>query len=148
MEDNVLVVDHLEKWFGTFCAVRDVSFRVKANECFGLLGPNGAGKTSTFKMLTGEHDITGGNAFIDRYNVKHDRFAASQQFGYCPQFDALLDQLTGRESLILYSRLRGVPEKSIFESIDLIIQLIGIQPHAHKYASTYSGELTGWFLGS
>ena len=51
----------------------------------------------------------------------------------------LQDQLTGREMLILYSRLRGVPENDIKDSIDLIIKLIGITPHADKYASTYSG---------
>ena len=141
-ETNVLVLNKLEKRFGSFCAVRELSFRVKVNECFGLVGPNGAGKTSTFKMLTGEHDITSGNAFIEKYDIKHDRFSASQRFGYCPQFDALLDQLTGRESLALYSRLRGVPEADIKDSIDLIIKLIGIEPHADAYASGYSGTKT------
>lgn len=64
-------------------------------------------------MLTGEHDISSGEAFIGKYNLKKERMAASQLFGYCPQFDALLEQLTGREMITLYSRLRGVPEETI-----------------------------------
>ena len=47
----------------------------KPGECFGLLGPNGAGKTTTFKMLTGEHGITSGNAFIDQIDLSTDRMS-------------------------------------------------------------------------
>ena len=79
-EKNVLILDQLEKRFGTFHAVKKISFRVKSNECFGLVGPNGAGKTSTFKMLTGEHDITSGNAFIESFDVKRNHFAACQRY--------------------------------------------------------------------
>ena len=89
-KDTVLVLDGLSKRFGSFLAVDGISFGVKSNECFGLVGPNGAGKTTTFKMLTGEHDISSGNAFIQNLNIKTDRFASAQRFGYCPQFDALL----------------------------------------------------------
>ena len=40
-----------------------------------------------------------------------DRLVVQQQMGYCPQFDALDDLLSGREHLTMYARLRGVPEK-------------------------------------
>ena len=43
---------------------------VKAGECFGLLGVNGAGKTSTFKMLTGEIQMSSGDAYLDGFSVK------------------------------------------------------------------------------
>ncbi|KAG1659444.1 ATP-binding cassette sub-family A member 17 [Nymphon striatum] len=60
---NALVVRHLRKRFRKCLAVADVSFRVVKEECFGLLGINGAGKTTTFSMLTGDEDITSGDAF-------------------------------------------------------------------------------------
>lgn len=50
-------------------AVNQVSFTVRAEECFGLLGINGAGKTSIFKVLTGEEPITSGDAFIKGLRV-------------------------------------------------------------------------------
>ena len=90
-----------------------VSFLVRRGECFGLLGPNGAGKTTTFKMLTAEHAISGGGAIIQQLNLATDSLAALRRFGYCPQFDALLDQLTGIETVRMYARLRGVPEKFV-----------------------------------
>ena len=86
---------------------------VRRGECFGLLGPNGAGKTTTFKMLTAEHAISGGGAIIQQLNLATDSLAALRRFGYCPQFDALLDQLTGIETVRMYARLRGVPEKFV-----------------------------------
>ena len=82
---NPLVVDQLSKSFGEFTAVDEVSFHVEPNRCFGLLGPNGAGKTSLFKMLTGEHEITSGSAFINKFNVHTERFNSLREFGYCPQ---------------------------------------------------------------
>ena len=109
-KQHSLVVNNLEKSYSGFQAVKGVSFMVKPNSCFGLLGPNGAGKTSTFKMLTGEESVSKGEAFINGLEIQKDRFGSLREFGYCPQFDALLQQLTGRETLYLYGRLRGVPE--------------------------------------
>ena len=62
-------------------------------------------------MLTGEESVSKGEAFINGLEIQKDRFGSLREFGYCPQFDALLQQLTGRETLYLYARLRGVPEK-------------------------------------
>ena len=138
-----MIVDGLKKDYigenGIFHAVKSVSFMTKRGECFGLLGPNGAGKTTTFKMLTGEHDITAGNAFIDHIDISTDRLAALRRFGYCPQFDALLEQLTGKETLRMYSRLRGVPEEKIEGLIVQILKLVGIEIHAEKQVRGYSG---------
>jgi len=118
-KDHSLVVNNLEKSYDRFRAVYGVSFMVKPNSCFGLLGPNGAGKTSTFKMLTGEESVSNGKAFINGLEIQKDRFGSLREFGYCPQFDALLQQLTGRETLYLYARLRGVPEK-VLPKVDFI----------------------------
>ena len=82
---NPLVTSGMSKTYGNFRAVDTVSFHVEPNQCFGLLGPNGAGKTSLFKMLTGEHDITSGSAFINSFDVQTERFESLREFGYCPQ---------------------------------------------------------------
>ena len=120
-------------------AVDGVSFVVKPNECFGLLGPNGAGKSTTFKILTGELESSGGLGAICGYNINHERAQAMKCFGYCPQFDALLNQLTGRETLEMYGRIRGLPEESLSDCVDRILRIISITQHAKKRVSTYSG---------
>ncbi len=53
-------------------AVDRLCVGVRRGECFGLLGVNGAGKTSTFKMLTGDTDVTFGDAHLDGYRCQAD----------------------------------------------------------------------------
>lgn len=57
--------------------------------------------------------------------------------GYCPQFDALLEQMTGRETLTMYARLRGVPEDNIKAVVNKLIEILLLQPHADKLAGQY-----------
>lgn len=55
-------------------------------------------------MLTGDTPITFGDAFINTFSVKANSRVALKSIGYCPQVDALLDELTAREHLQLYAR--------------------------------------------
>ncbi|KAG1680698.1 ATP-binding cassette sub-family A member 1 [Nymphon striatum] len=111
----------------------------KAGECFGLLGVNGAGKTSTFKMLTGDINVTAGNAYLNGYSILNDIDNVRQNLGYCPQFDALNHLLTGREHLKFYARLRGVPPKYIQKEVSWAIEKLGLSNYADRPSGTYSG---------
>lgn len=88
------------------------------SECFGLLGINGAGKTSAFKMLTGDETITQGEAWIRGLSLKKEMNKIRKIIGYCPQFDALIVDMTGRETLEMFCLLRGIPKHRI-KSISL-----------------------------
>lgn len=90
-------------------AVDRLSFGVKNGECFALLGVNGAGKTTTFKILSGDYVQTSGKAFINGYEVPSQLDKARCDIGYCPQFDALLENLTAKEHLFLYAAIKGIP---------------------------------------
>uniref|UniRef100_A0A8C1PM87 ABC transporter domain-containing protein n=1 Tax=Cyprinus carpio TaxID=7962 RepID=A0A8C1PM87_CYPCA len=107
-------------------AVEKICVGVPAAECFGLLGINGAGKTTTFKMLTGDISPTAGDL-------------VQQNMGYCPQFDAIDELLTGREHLEFYARLRGVPEKEVSMVAEWGVQKLGLVKYSEKSAGTYSG---------
>ncbi|KAM9174579.1 phospholipid-transporting ATPase ABCA7 [Mergus octosetaceus] len=120
-------------------AVDRLCLAIPAGECFGLLGVNGAGKTSTFKMLTGDTEVTLGEAWLKGHSVLTDLQSVHQNMGYCPQFDAITDLLTGREHLEFYSRLRGVPEEEIPRVVQWGIAKLGLEPHADRPAGKYSG---------
>ena len=81
-------------------------------QCFGLLGVNGAGKTTTFRMLTGDTSSSCGDALILGKSVKEGN-VVQRAVGYCPQVDALTDQLSGRQHLTLYAKLRGIPRAKV-----------------------------------
>uniref|UniRef100_A0AAX7V8Z4 ABC transporter domain-containing protein n=1 Tax=Astatotilapia calliptera TaxID=8154 RepID=A0AAX7V8Z4_ASTCA len=115
--------------------VRDLS----KVSCFGLLGVNGAGKTTTFKMLTGDINVTSGEASVAGHSILTNILDVHQNMGYCPQFDAIDELLTGREHLHLYARLRGVPESEISRVAEWAIQKLGLSEYAGHSAGTYSG---------
>ncbi|XP_018787318.1 PREDICTED: ATP-binding cassette sub-family A member 3 [Bactrocera latifrons] len=134
-----LVLNGVTKYYGNFLAVNQVSLCVQENECFGLLGVNGAGKTSTFKMMTGDERITYGSAYIKGMSLKSEMNQIYQDIGYCPQFDALLDDLTGRETLYIFCLLRGVRRARINRIIEDLAKSFGFKKHLDKPTMTYSG---------
>ncbi|XP_025893681.1 retinal-specific ATP-binding cassette transporter [Nothoprocta perdicaria] len=120
-------------------AVDRLCVGIRPGECFGLLGVNGAGKTTTFKMLTGDTYVTSGDAVVAGHSILTHISNVHQNMGYCPQFDAIDDLLTGREHLYLYARLRGVPAEEIKRVAEWGIQKLGLAVYADQLASTYSG---------
>nr|XP_045377106.1 phospholipid-transporting ATPase ABCA3-like isoform X1 [Camelus bactrianus]XP_045377107.1 phospholipid-transporting ATPase ABCA3-like isoform X1 [Camelus bactrianus] len=120
-------------------AVRNISLLVQKYECFGLLGLNGAGKTTTFKMLTGEETTTSGLVLIDGISITENIRKIRSRIGYCPQSDPMLNHMTGRELLIMYARLRGVPEPDIYMYVETFLHSMHLETHADKYIYTYSG---------
>ncbi|KAI2668143.1 Phospholipid-transporting ATPase ABCA1 [Labeo rohita] len=120
-------------------AVDRLCVGIPPGECFGLLGVNGAGKTSTFKMLTGDSVVTSGEAYLAGKSVLKEIDEVHQNMGYCPQFDAINDLLTGREHLEFYAILRGIPEKEVCEVADWGIRKLGLMKYVDKAAGSYSG---------
>uniref|UniRef100_A0A8C1RYP3 ATP-binding cassette, sub-family A (ABC1), member 4a n=1 Tax=Cyprinus carpio TaxID=7962 RepID=A0A8C1RYP3_CYPCA len=138
---DILQIKDLSKTYtGTIRpAVDRICVGVSPGQCFGLLGVNGAGKTTTFKMLTGDIDVTSGEAVVTGYSILTNILDVHQNMGFCPQFDAIDDLLTGREHLHLYARLRGVPESEISRVAEWGIQKLGLFEYAGCTAGTYSG---------
>jgi ATP-binding cassette, subfamily A (ABC1), member 3 len=134
-----LIIENLTKYYGTFCAVDHISYSVRRGECFGLLGINGAGKTSCFQMITGDETISNGNVFVNGISVRSDIQKVQQQIGYCPQFDGVIGELTGRETLTLFSRLRGVHETEIPNHILSLSKLLYFDMDLDKLVKNYSG---------
>ncbi|XP_056155293.1 retinal-specific phospholipid-transporting ATPase ABCA4-like [Lampris incognitus] len=139
--NDILCIQDLSKTYtgSTIPAVDRICVGVSPGECFGLLGINGAGKTTTFKMLTGDIDVSSGEATVTGHSILTNILDVHQNMGYCPQFDAIDELLTGREHLHLYARLRGVPEYEISRVAEWAIQKLGLSEDAGCSAGTYSG---------
>ncbi|KAL1270498.1 hypothetical protein QQF64_029514, partial [Cirrhinus molitorella] len=71
--------------------------------------------------------------------IRTEMQSVQQNMGYCPQFDAINDLLTGREHLEFYARLRGVPKKEVSMVAEWGIQKLGLVKYSEKSAGTYSG---------
>jgi len=122
-----------------FHAVRGLNVGVPRGECFGLLGVNGAGKTTTMRMITGDTEIGSGDIQVGGWSVHGHKDKARRHLGYCPQFDALPDKLTTRETLALYARIRGVPPDSIQKTVQAMISRMCLEAHQHNTCEHLSG---------
>jgi len=106
--DAVIEVAHLERRFGDFLAVQDVSFDVCRAEVFALLGANGAGKSTTFRMLCGLLPASGGHLSVAGVDLRHARAAARQRIGYMSQKFSLYGNLRVGQNLEFFASAYGL----------------------------------------
>jgi ABC-type multidrug transport system ATPase subunit len=110
-------VQNLTKRFGEFTALDDVSFAVEQGETVALLGPNGSGKTTALKCMVGLTIPTSGKISIGDYDLQNNARQAKQLMSYLPQRVEFHEQLTAREVLKFYCRLRRLPSQRIEETL-------------------------------
>ncbi|KAK9765543.1 hypothetical protein K7432_006045 [Basidiobolus ranarum] len=142
-EDDTMHIQALSKEFPLQYSnrrraiINDLWLTLRRNECLGYLGPNGAGKTTTIKMLIGALSPTSGNATIEGYSIVPYSPQLKQLVGVCQQFDVLFPELTGREHLRLFARLRGTI--NVEEAVKTTIEEMCIQEVADQKCKGYSG---------
>jgi ABC-2 type transport system ATP-binding protein len=128
----MIEADRLCKQFGSFLAVRDVTFAIPAGQVVAFLGPNGAGKTTTMRLLTGFIAPTHGTARIAGIDVQSDRLAAAEHVGYLPENGPLYPDMTPIELLQFFGRARGMSSARLKERSEAVIRLIALESVAHK----------------
>ena len=101
--------DKLEKRFGSFAAVRPISFQVERGEIFGFLGPNGAGKSTTIRMLCGILPPTAGTGRVAGFDVRTQPERIKANIGYMSQKFSLYQDLTVEENIDFYSGIYRIP---------------------------------------
>jgi ABC-2 type transport system ATP-binding protein len=136
-----VLIQQLQKHYGSVQAVKDVSFQVEPGEIFGLLGPNGAGKTTTIRCLCTLAKPDAGKIEVAGISVIDNPRAARQKLGYVAQEVALDKVLTGRELLELQAALYHLPNKVAKQRVDEMLAVLGLQEYADKKTGTYSGGL-------
>jgi len=141
VDPSGLVVDRLVKRFGTFEAVRGVSFSVVPGEVFGLLGPNGAGKTTTLSMLATLLPPTSGDARVFGPSIVTEVAAVRRLVGLAPQEIGLYPELTARENLTFFGRLYGLSGPALRQRTDELLALVGLAGRADDRVRTHSGGM-------
>lgn len=123
---DAIVVRNLTRRFGSFVAVDDISFEVKAGEIFGFLGSNGAGKSTTIRMLCGLLRPSSGTAVVDGVDVGTNPEGVKARIGYMSQKFSLYELLTVDQNIRLYAELYGVPPARFAERRRFAIEMAGL----------------------
>ena len=103
----VIEVNNLQRRFGSFYAVNNVTFSVAKGDVFGLLGANGAGKSTTFRMLCGLLPPSGGTLRVAGADLRHAAAAARARIGYMSQKFSLYGNLSVAENLRFFANIYG-----------------------------------------
>ncbi len=130
-DEVIIEVDHLERRFGDFIAVNEVSFSVKKGEIFGLLGANGAGKSTTFRMLCGLLPLSSGQLSVAGVDLRHAANRARQKIGYMAQKFSLYGNLTVQQNLHFYASTYGLFGKKQQERIAWAIDAFELAAYCH-----------------
>src|SRR5688572_18119983 len=113
--DITVKLDRVQKSFGEFTAVKELSLTVRAGRVFGLLGPNGAGKTTTIRMIV---NITAPDSgTISLFGRKIDS-ELQNRIGYLPEERGLYRRMKVADQLRFFAELKNVRRKTIDAKID------------------------------
>lgn len=133
--DDAISADGLTKRYGAISAVDHVSLRVGRGEIYAFLGLNGAGKTTTIRMLLGMIRPSAGMAFLLGKPVRADARELWAQVGYLVETPHAYPELTVRENLEVFRRLRGLRDTHV---VDRTIERLALTPYADRRAGTLS----------
>lgn len=130
---EIVKIQGLQKKFGKFQALHDVTFTIEAGSVVGFIGPNGAGKSTTIRTLLGIINRSGGNATIFGKDVWQESLAIHKRVSYVPGDVALWGNLTGGEIIDLFMKLHGGGNQA---KRDRLIERFELDPK--KKAKSYS----------
>lgn len=116
----------LARYYGSHCAVRNISLELEPGEVLGLLGPNGAGKSTILSMISGNLAPSRGQILINGIDLVDDPLKAKRYLGYLPEFPPLYRDLTIDEYLNYAARLHGVPRKNVGKATQIAKSKTGL----------------------
>ncbi len=134
----MIAIEGLDKRYGDFHAVDNLSLAVARGEVFGFLGPNGAGKTTTIRMLMGILVPTSGRALIDGLDCHRQAADVKRRVGYLPDSPIFYDFLRGREILQFVGEMHGLTRGESSARTERLLDELGLDDAAAEYAVNYS----------
>jgi len=136
-----IAVENIVKRYGSFEAVKGITFDVADGEIFGLLGPNGAGKSTLIRMMTTLIPVTGGKAVIAGHDVSREPDAVRRIIGVIPQALTSDIDLTVEENLSIYAKLYGVPRVQRERNIAELLEAVDLTKWRQAQTKTLSGGM-------
>ncbi len=134
----MLKVENLKKNFGSFRAVKGISFSVGKGEVLGFLGPNGAGKSTTMRMITGFLPPTSGRAVICGHDVTTDPVGAKRCLGYLPESAPSYRAMTVEDFLTFIAKIRGFSGAEVKSRVEAVIEKAKLSTVARQTIDTLS----------
>lgn len=122
MSERIIEVRHISKKFGTFQAVKDVSFEVDRGDVFGFLGPNGAGKSTSIRCMLSLITPDSGSIKLFGKELSSNRAEVLRKVGSIIEKPDFYKYLSAARNLEIFARISGKPasKSKIYEMIEFV----------------------------
>jgi ABC-2 type transport system ATP-binding protein len=141
MNDDAIVVEGLEKSYGSVRALCGIDFAARTGSVLGLLGPNGAGKTTAVRILATLLQPDGGSARVAGLDVVRNAAALRAKIGLAGQYAAVDENLTGFENLEMVGQLYHMSRRDARGRAQQLLERFALTDAAKRPAKTYSGGM-------
>jgi sulfate transport system ATP-binding protein len=134
----MISVEALNKRFGDYKALDDVSLEVAEGSLTALLGPSGSGKSTLLRVIAGLEAPDSGRVVIDGEDAT-PLPAQRRGIGFVFQHYAAFKHMTVRENVAFGLRIRKRPKAQIDAKVDELLGIVGLKGHHARYPSQLSG---------
>jgi ABC-2 type transport system ATP-binding protein len=141
MDGEAIVVEGLEKSYGSVRALCGVDFAARSGSVLGLLGPNGAGKTTAVRILATLLKPDAGTARVAGLDVVRDAAELRASIGLAGQYAAVDENLTGFENLEMVGRLYHMGGPVSRRRASELLERFELTEAAKRPVKTYSGGM-------
>lgn len=138
IDDSIISVRDLKKYFGEVKAVNGVSFDVHQGEILGLLGPNGAGKTTTIKLLLGLLEPLEGEISIFGLNPEREEVLMKKKIGYVSEEALIFKSLTPKDLFNFIASIRRLDAKEATVRVTEYLESLGALEYYEQMIATLS----------
>lgn len=133
MSEQIMIeAQGLSKYYNSFVAIQDISFKIPEGQIVAFLGPNGAGKSTTMKILSGYLGASSGSAAIAGLDVRRDRLAMLKHLGYLPENGPLYQNMTPLELLRFFGNARGLKNYQLETRLEYVIDQCNLDQALEK----------------
>lgn len=133
-----LEVRGVNKFFGEFCALKDINLTIEPGELVCFLGPSGCGKTTLLRIIAGLEQQSCGTLRQGDVDISQ-KPPRDRDFGIVFQSYALFPNMTVTDNVAYGLRSIGMPKARVRDRVDELLAVVGLEDHARKYPAQLSG---------
>jgi ABC-2 type transport system ATP-binding protein len=138
MTEALIRVENLTRYYQNHCAVKQLSFTLKAGEVLGFLGPNGAGKSTTMQVISGNLAPSEGEVSIAGHDIIEAPREAKRKLGYLPEHPPLYRDASVDEFLRFCARLHRIPRNAVASALDKVKSQCGLEDSGRRLIGNLS----------
>lgn len=134
--DKLIEINHLNKKFGDFKAIDDLSFTIESGKIYGIIGPNGAGKSTTMSLLMGLIFPSSGTGVVKGHAL--GSLESKKIMGYSPEFPSFYTDMSCLEYLVYMGTLSGLSYDEAIVKSRALIDEFDLEEHMFKLVHKFS----------